>query len=271
MGKRQVDDPRNALLGEFARLITELMPRYFVLENVAGLMIGSARGVLASALRCMRRAGYRVVTPIRILNAMDYGVPQSRERVVILGYRRDQAFPSYPRKSSRKVTVRHALQDLYSIGRRQAKLRSDHYKGKIAIRTSYSRYLHSGRTREYILTGCQRCSHEDGIVARFQATAPGTQEPISRFYRLHPNRPAPTIRAGTGRDKGSFTAARPIHPTQPRCITVREAARLHSFPDWFQFHGTQWHGFRQVGNSVPPILAASVARQLIRTIRNSEG
>nr|WP_319923570.1 DNA cytosine methyltransferase [Klebsiella pneumoniae] len=61
-----------------------------------------------------------------------------------------------------------------------------------------------------------------------------------------------TLRAGTASDRGAFTSPRPIHPIYPRVITVREAARLHSYPDWFRFHVTKWHGFRQVGNSVPP-------------------
>jgi DNA (cytosine-5)-methyltransferase 1 len=59
---------------------------------------------------------------------------------------------------------------------------------------------------------------------------------------------------------------RPIHPSIPRCITVREAARLHSYPDWFRFHATKWHGFRQIGNSVPPLLAKAVASEIIKLL-----
>ena len=226
--------------------------------------------MLARALWLLRAGGYRVVTPVRTVDAKDFGVPQTRKRVVVLGYRTDQLPPSYPRKSTRKVTVRDALEDLYEIGRRKGHLSNDQFRGRFVGRNPYSRSLRKGLKTGHILTGCQRCCHDPRVVKRFQSTDPGTAEPISRFFRLHPNRPAPTLRAGTGKDKGSFTAARPIHPSQPRCITVREAARLHSFPDWFQFHATQWHGFRQVGNSVPPMMAAAIGRQLMRTLRDAK-
>ncbi len=88
---------------------------------------------------------------------------------------------------------------------------------------------------------------------RFLATKHGDTEPISRFHKLDPKGVCNTIRAGTASDRGAFTSPRPIHPFSPRCITVREAARLHSYPDWFRFHVTKWHGFRQIGNSVPPL------------------
>jgi DNA (cytosine-5)-methyltransferase 1 len=264
MGKRLLNDPRNQLLIESARLISELRPRYFVIENVAGLMIGEARSVLARALRVLRAAGYRWVSPIRILDARDYGVPQIRKRVVVLGYRIDQARPSYPRKSRLNITVHEAIRDLYAIGRYASLQQKDHFDGKLGPESAYSLKLRA--RRRSALTGCQLCCHKPHIVQRFRTTRPGCSEPVSRFPRLHPHRPAPTLRAGTGKDRGSFTAARPIHPTQPRCITVREAARLQSFPDWFAFHPTQWHGFRQVGNAVPPHLAHAVACGVLRAL-----
>lgn len=103
-------------------------------------------------------------------------------------------------------------------------------------------------------------------MQRFADTPQGKRDKISHFYRLHPEGVCNTLRAGTDRHRGSFTSARPIHPVTPRCITVREAARLHSYPDWFRFHVTKWHGFRQVGNSVPPFLAKAVAAEIIRAL-----
>jgi DNA (cytosine-5)-methyltransferase 1 len=85
------------------------------------------------------------------------------------------------------------------------------------------------------------------------------------LYRLDWEGFCPTLRAGTASDRGGHTAARPIHPEFPRVITVREAARLSSFPDWFQFDLTKWRGYRQVGNAVPPLLAYAVGKQILIT------
>ena len=74
------------------------------------------------------------------------------------------------------------------------------------------------------------------------------------------------MRAGTAREKGAYTAARPIHYNQPRCITVREAGRLHTFPDWFLFHETIWHGFREIGNAVIPMLAKAIGDEIIKVL-----
>lgn len=104
--------------------------------------------------------------------------------------------------------------------------------------------------------------HSEETIARFAATTRGEREPISRFHKLDPHGLCPTLRAGTGSDKGNHTAPRPIHPFVPRVITVREAARLHSFPDWFQFHLSCMWGMRQVGNSVPPLMARAIAESI---------
>ena len=86
----------------------------------------------------------------------------------------------------------------------------------------------------------------------------GKQDKVSKSTKLKPNGFCPTLRAGTGPDKGSYQAVRPIHYKHARVITPREAARLQGFPDWYQLPETIWHGFRQIGNSVSPIAAEQV-------------
>ncbi len=115
-----------------------------------------------------------------------------------------------------------------------------------------------------LLTSSTRTVHSPASIERFRTVANGQLEKISHFLKLDPDGICNTLRAGTPSNRGAFTAPRPIHPSAPRCITVREAARLHSYPDWFRFHSTKWHGFRQIGNSVPPLLARSVAQQMLR-------
>ena len=121
---------------------------------------------------------------------------------------------------------------------------------------------HYGYVRDWepgLLTSSRRTAHTDISRRRFRDTRPGTVEPISRFYKLAADGVSNTLRAGTDAARGAFTSPRPIHHRHDRCVTVREMARLHGFPDWFRFHVTKWHGARQIGNSVPPPLARAVA------------
>lgn len=280
IGKRDTDDPRNQHLYDFARLVKELQPLYFVLENVSGLLAGDAKRMLEAFVRRANHAGYTVVKPVQILDAADYGVPQHRKRVFVIGHKTKLPAPNYPApcvgadSGAAPPTVWAAIGDLPNVDDSTELLSTDVYTGELGVPSAYASVLRgassdpsdhgpkrpAGTPR---LTGCLRTSHTSETVKRFAATGPGTTEPISRFYRLSKEGLSHTIRAGTGPDKGSFMAPRPIHPIHARCITVREAARLHSFPDWFCFHPTKWHGFRQVGNSVPPLLARAVAASIM--------
>ena len=128
---------------------------------------------------------------------------------------------------------------------------------------------HFGYARDWnptILTSSARTVHTDISRRRFAETRPGAVEPISRFFRLPEEGVANTLRAGTDGARGAFTSPRPIHYRHPRCITVREMARLHGFPDWFRFNVTKWHGARQIGNAVPPPLARAIASSVIAAL-----
>lgn len=283
-GRRRLDDPRNTLLLQFARLVSELQPSYFVIENVDGLLMGEANEILESLLTCVESAGYSVVRPVKIFDAKDFGVPQTRRRVFILGYREGCLAPEYPTPTINarsdvncgRPTVWDAISDLPNIEEFEELLHADVYRGDLGIPSRYAKVLrgeenddgdHSRpRHRGEGLTGLGRTVHTAETRRRFAATEPGTREPISRYYRLTVEGVSTTLRAGTDRSGGSHTAPRPIHPVYPRCITVREAARLHSLPDWFFLHPTKWHGFRQVGNSVPPLLARAVARSALSAV-----
>jgi DNA (cytosine-5)-methyltransferase 1 len=268
IGKRRAEDPRNELLIHFARLLKELQPKYFVVENVSGLLIGDARKTLDRFLLEAKAAGYSIVEPLTILDAQEFGVPQQRRRLFVLGHRSDQSAPTYPKPISDRINVWDAIGDLACIDKHAANLHTDLYTGPVGKPSEYALMLRGTEARRVKdLSGCARSLHGEDTVKRFTATRPGKREPISKFDRLSSTSVALTLRAGTGPENGSYMAPRPIHPVHARCITVREAARLHSFPDWFEFDTTKWHGFRQVGNSVPPLLARAVAMAIKKALR----
>ena len=238
-------------------------------------------------MRAFERKGYRVA-PWQVLNAANYGVPQSRERLFLIGAKKGSALPAYPAPITNRAdgkrglpnlppgpSAREAIGDLPDADKFPGLVETD------AVRTKHfkppSRYAaemrcreledwHYGSVREWlpeVLTSSARTEHTAISRRRFETTPPGEVEPISRFYRLAPNGVANTLRAGTDGARGAFTSPRPIHYERNRCITVREMARLHGFPDWFRLHSTKWHGARQIGNAVPPPLARAVARQVM--------
>jgi DNA (cytosine-5)-methyltransferase 1 len=251
------------------------------------LTVGEHRKFLEEIMLEFRRNGYRVVDDYRVLNAVDYGVPQDRQRLFLIGARKGFPLPEYPdatHEMSGKAepgslfrrstpTVWDALRDIPEADDFEELLHRDWVKARFKKPTRYSAPLRGDETdsddysipREFdasLLTSSLRTVHTDLSKKRFRKTLPGDTEPVSRFHKLDPEGVCNTIRAGTASDHGAFTSPRPIHPYSARCITVREAARLHSYPDWFRFHVTKWHGFRQIGNSVPPLLARAVASKI---------
>ncbi len=247
----------------------ELQPRYFIMENVRGFLAAKHAGLRKRFCDAISKAGYEMRNPIRALNAADYGVPQRRIRAFIIGCAMGEVLPEYPTPNEcARPTVHDAIGDLALLDRHCPDCTLDVYAGPLGPESVFARALRrfpGGKTVGR-LSGCLRTIHSSTVVARFRATKPGEWEVISRYFRLAWNGISPTLRAGTGPDHGSHTAPRPIHPVRPRCITVREAARLHTFPDWFVFHPTKWHSFRQIGNSVPPYLAKAVASQIQRIL-----
>jgi DNA (cytosine-5)-methyltransferase 1 len=306
IGHRVLEDPRNALVFHFLRLVRELRPKYCVMENVPGMVTGSHNMMFKELIRRLRRIGYAVDS--FLLNAAFFGVPQNRTRVFIVAAREGQpllqppvfrsalrgadgtlredpadhvpTFWALAARASKPVlcpSVEEAISDLPDIDSWDSLLLSDELECPLAPGSDYALRLRGDlldpddfsyqRERpEKVIAGCLRAVHTSLSRRRFSKTAAGTTEPISRFYKLSWQGVANTLRAGTASDHGAFTSPRPIHPQYPRCISVREAARLHSYPDWFWFHQTKWHGFRQIGNSVPPLLGRAVGQTIVAAL-----
>ena len=278
MGHRNATDHRNTLFSHFFRLVSEIQPRFFVAENVAGILDPNYSSIVDSALEHVE-SRYNLIRGIEVC-ASDFGVPTSRRRVLFIGLLKGESEVSRDRlekkSKSKAVYVAEALFGLPLI-------RSDwqaEYQGWRSVQyqpnTSFSKrlpgFVPTGvgcpealeRLRKHgEVSGCLGTSHTPDVRRRFQKLKPGSQDPISKCVRLRHDGLCPTLRAGTGPELGSYQAVRPIHPTSPRVITPREAARLQGFPDWFRFDATKWHSFRMIGNSVSPILAEKILSQII--------
>lgn len=288
IGRRNPQDARNNLLSAFARLVAAIKPKYFVMENVPGMLWPVNESIRVEALKIFSDAGYLLSTggPF-ILSASDFGVPQARRRVFVVGNRKDTPQVSIPASTYTGVTVAEALDDLRHLEQYKSLATKDSVQLSAAAlakmegaASAYAKSLRNGPDPNHgscglgynrswdrtIVTSVGRTAHREEVRERFRGTQQGSEELVSRLQRLRADGLAPTLRAGTGRDHGSFTSARPIHYRYPRVITVREAARLHSFPDWFRFHVTKWHGFQQIGNSVPPLLAEALACEITNAL-----
>lgn len=240
VGKRQgALDPRASLIGDFIRIVEELRPSAFLLENVPNLAAIAGGEILDRTKSALAQFGYAV--DHRIVSAADYGVPQNRKRLIILGLkgRRAVRFPEpthgIPGQPFRSTA--QAIGDLPDAGE----------FGETGI------YNH------------EPTAHCADILERFSRLEPGKRERGSFHDRLHPDRPSYTLRAGSG----NFSPLRPVHYQHHRVVTVRESARLQGFSDNFLWPDRipRLQQYRQVGNAVPPPMAEAIARSLAGQMR----
>ena len=292
IGHRVLDDPRNSLVLEFVRLVAELDARTFVFENVKGLTIGKHKAFLHELAKAFDDAGYNVRLPWRVLDAASFGVPQHRQRLILFGAKKGTKLPSYPLPLTNAADARErilglptgptcydALGDLPNVDDFAGLIHSDAMTTKsirplskyaTGLRCKTNDAWHFGYVRNWdprVLTSSARTTHTVISRRRFFETRPGEVEPISRFFKLAPWGLSNTLRAGTDGARGAFTSPRPIHYAYDRCITVREMARLHGFPDWFRLHSTKWHGARQIGNAVPAPMARAIAASVLQALQ----
>lgn len=286
MGLRDLKDARNSLIDHYVRLVLELRPKTFVMENVPGMLAGGTRRILESVVQMAQEHGYNVTLPVKVLDAADFGVPQQRRRVFVLGVRKDVgpavAYPNGPMPGQPvRPTVQDAIADLPIVDGNEQLFRDNQTIYLSAPSSDYAKFARGIMWDESdlsiprawdreVCTGCLRTRHAPNSVALYAATPPGEAVPGHKLPRLHPTGLCPTLRAGSDSTHGSYTAPRPIHPEYPRCITSREAARLHGYPDWFAFYPLKWHAYRQIGNSVCPPVARAIGYELRQAIGGAE-
>jgi DNA (cytosine-5)-methyltransferase 1 len=245
------DDDRNRLVFEFLRLIAEVRPVTFLMENVAALAGRRGEAVLKEFIRGAGRLGYD--THAQVLDAVDYGVPQYRKRLFVAGVPAGAPFAFPTPIGLAPVSVRQAIGDLPDpfLAPDAARQIPNHEPDNISdLNRERIRHVPEGGGRadipESLRLPCHRVSVE-------KAGHRGV------YGRLSWDRPAGTITTRCN----SFTRGRFAHPTADRNITMREAARLQGFDDSFVFYGGRVDIAHQIGNAVPPPLAAAVGRALL--------
>lgn len=236
LGQRKaLNDPRGMLTIKYFQLIAGVKPKAFIFENVPGILTVNQGQDFNNLFEFAKNTtGYSLFKTR--LNSMQFGIPQSRERVFIVGFRSDLCvdnfeFPDVP-------TGQYAEQ------------LNDAMPSKYALENVKGLANHDIRI------------HGDRVRARYEKILPGERDRTDHTDRINPEQPSGTVLVGSSAGGG-----RPhIHPSEPRVITVREAARLQSFPDWYEFLGTSTEQYRQVGNAVPPLMAYEIAMKIRKVL-----
>lgn len=290
-GKRIQDDPRNFLFKHFVRIVDEVRPKMFLMENVKGMLTYSKGYFRKQIEDAFNEIGYRCA--FTTVCAADFGVPQLRHRVLFIGTRLDQARLSFPKPTHGDdvpglkpyLTVADAIGDLPKI---KDDWKNDAREYARAAQNPYQAYLRAGAGKKLTMhisaplsKQAQRLANHIGqgeglravparwLPARFQkmrtiSTGALRRDCTTLYYRLDPQRPSYTITCYFRNvASGPF-----LHPYEDRSLSYREAARLMSFPDRYKFLGTNFT--RQIGNAVPVLMAKAIGVELLKSLRDAE-
>lgn len=272
-GARSANDHRAALWTSYVRVIEALSPRAVLMENVPDLATWNDGAVLTGVLEALRELGYRV--DARVLEAWQHGVPQHRSRLFVVGLRRDLPFFRWPRqRRSRRPTLRDAIADLPAVPGGQRREVMPYWGEPTSWLAQRMRRDVPRDQRWVVFDHITREVRPDDAEAFALLPEGGTYEHLpphlqryrtdifsDKYKRLVWDDVSRTITAHLAKDGYWY-----IHPEQDRTLSVREAARVQTFPDWFRFAGEPTHRYRQIGNAVPPLLAEALGRQLLAAL-----
>ena len=266
-GKRKtINDERNFLFKHYVEVVKFVKPKYFVMENVPNLLTAE-KGFFLNEIKGLFK-GYGYSIRYGVLNAADYGVPQNRRRAIIIG-KYLATPPELPLPCKQKVTIWDAISDLAYLESGEGEFEQEY---RNSPKSDYEKKMGKGSK---ILYNHMATKHSALALERLSLIPPNAGKEIlpkehitksvysGTWSRMKQNDVAVTIttRFDTP-SSGKFT-----HPFLNRAITVREAARLQSFPDTFKFIGSKMSQMKQVGNAVPPLLARKIARVIMNDIK----
>lgn len=261
---RTAENENNWLFQEFLRVTKMYNPDWVVFENVKGIL-ETEKGIFVDEIICaLQKLGY--TTSSKVLNATDFNVPQKRARFFIVGSRHNVNFEFPSPSSAKSITVKQAISDLPVIKNGASEC---YKKYRTARRSNYSKLLRNGdlgcnnnlvtRNSELILKRYKHIpqgGNWEFIPVRLMKNYTDSSRCHTGIYhRLCENKPSVVI--------GNYRKNMLIHPSQDRGLSVREAARIQSFPDWFTFTGSIGFQQQQVGNAVPPLLAKAIFDKLL--------
>ncbi|MCU0786224.1 MAG: DNA cytosine methyltransferase [Verrucomicrobia bacterium] len=254
-----VKDPRNALLVRYIEFVRVIQPKAFVIENVPGLLRERHSAYLHRLYRLAEEAGYELAPPVT-LNAVDYGVPQNRKRVFILGtrgYAGDAQWPPLPTHfdpssafaTESGLAAWRTASDVFKQAMRAGDPNNVHMHHSPELVRVFASTPRNGGSRRHSNRTLECHTEHDGHW--------------DVYGRINPAKPGPTMTtACVNPSKGRF-----LHPTKNHGITVRHAARFQTFPDDFVFEGGLMSGATQVGNAVPVLLGAAVLKSVLAFVR----
>lgn len=263
---RTMDNPKNMLFKQFVRFVDELKPDWFLFENVAGIINMEKGETIEIIANCFKDLGYTITNPT-ILWANDYGVPQKRNRCFIVGNKMGIKF-EFPEPMDVHVSVAEAIDDLPEL-KSGDNIPKAKYRKALGKCSDYECLM---RQNSKWSTQNQVSLNSEMIIERYKHIPPGgnwrdiPEELMSNYKdktrchsgiykRLKNSEPSVVI--------SNYRKMMLIHPTQNRGLSVREAARLQSFPDDFYFEGPISHIQQQIGNAVPPLLAKAIFKKIL--------
>lgn len=268
LGKRQMDDRANLFM-QYKRVLNILKPKAFIFENVVGIL-SMDRGKLFKQIQAeFEEIGYTLKH--KVLNAVDFGVPQQRERVILVGFRGDNNFeypePTHGEGLKPHVTLRQSIGDL-------PVLKSGQSSNRYAYQPDND-FLHFVRATAKELTEHSAPKNGDHLIRIMEALKDGQckddlPEDIrpksgygNTYAKLWWDRPSTTIT----RNFSCPSSSRCIHPRDSRAMSIREGARLQSFPDDYKFYGSDSMKRLEIGNAVPPLLSMAIAKQMLKAMQ----
>ena len=270
LGKRQMDE-RASLFMQYKRILTILKPKAFVFENVSGILSMDKGRLFERVKSEFESLGYQL--KYKLLDAVDYGVPQHRERVILVGFKGENKFeypqPTYGEGLKPYITLEEAIGDLPSIKSGQT---NNTFNSSVS-----NDFLNFVRKSGETMTEHSAPNNGEHLIKIMETLKDGQSKddlpeeirPKSgygnTYAKLWWKKPSTTIT----RNFACPSSSRCIHPRDSRAMSIREGARLQSFPDDYKFYGSDGMKRLEIGNAVPPLLSKVIAEQMLKALENS--